>query len=87
MSSGGIVNMPRPRIEQPSPNPQPTGGWPPFGLPLNYIPPIMPSNTNGATSSSVQFGLIPSSQALPDMSQNNASSNSNQPLWNRIPSS
>ncbi|MED6147990.1 hypothetical protein PIB30_048966 [Stylosanthes scabra] len=76
----------RSRIEQLSSNLQPTSGWPPFGLPPNYIPSIMPSNTKEATSSSVQFGLLPSSQAFPDMSRNNDVSNPNQLLSNSISS-
>ncbi|MED6198551.1 hypothetical protein PIB30_067519 [Stylosanthes scabra] len=56
------------------------GGWPPFGLLLNYTPVTMPSNLRGTNSKSVQFGFVPNNQTFLDISCNMASTSSNQPL-------
>ncbi|MED6173722.1 hypothetical protein PIB30_062298 [Stylosanthes scabra] len=57
-----------------------SGGWPLFGMPLNYTLATILSDPRGLDSSSVQFGSVPNDQVHSDINCNMATSSSSQPL-------
>ncbi|MED6147242.1 hypothetical protein PIB30_042268 [Stylosanthes scabra] len=52
---------PRPRIVQPPFNQAVNTGWPPYGLPPNFNPPIFHSNFGNNSNPAFQFGSMPNS--------------------------
>ncbi|MED6133617.1 hypothetical protein PIB30_029789 [Stylosanthes scabra] len=69
----------RPRITQPPFNSAVNAGWPPYGLPHNYSPPLLNSNFGNNSNVAFQFGSMPNSnnQIFPEMSRSVGASSLN----------